>query len=276
VSADGKVSHIAVATAPKSTPWGPFTYKTQVTYQGANISNLYMSDPAVATMSFSHPGKRRDGTTNEYLTSRAGGPAAWLLWANGDYNNGGSGCGDLSIGLLDDVSMTELIDNPDESVSRIDILGIETLGTCEGTDHPYLEGPELYDLTQANVPLPGGDRRFMLVFSAKPSNRDQVMAYATASNLYGPYTYEGILMEASDSSWTNHGSIYADTSGPVSTANPFGIRFILFFHDDSGGTRHNRKMYAACLTFDLSDGRFAAATRPSSAPNLNNCAGFRA
>ena len=286
VSGDGRVSHIAVASVDKNMPWGPFTYEGRITYKGDALNNLYMSDPAIVTTSFNHPGQARNGETSDYLQSRAGGPATWLLWANGDWNNGGSGCGDLSIGLLNDVSMTELIDNPDESVSRIQINGIDALGTCSGANHPYIEGPELYDLTQVGLPLPGCDaigqncHRYMLFFSAKPAgSENQVLAYATASNIYGPYTYRDKIMAGTNTSWTNHGSIYADTRGVVhNTNNPFGIRFLLFFHDDTGGTDHHRKMYAQCLTYSLEERRFLTATRPPGpqAPNLNQCSGTTA
>lgn len=297
LSEDGHPSYIAVATsysARTNNPWGPFTYKQNITYLGADINPFlaqsfpngelpYMSDPAVATV-------RVDGR----------GPTTFLLWANGDYNPAPashSKCGGISIGQLDDEDFTNLVSTPWRPGSEVQINGIaQALGECSpGLGHPYLEGPEFYDLTQVNIPLPGqtgsvsGDP-YMLMFAAKPEKElvqgqgvpNQVLAYATAKTPIGPYTYRGILMDGSDTSWTNHGSIYATTvdDGPDIDTVP-DVRFLIFFHDESSPTQqepwHHRKARAACLTYDKSDRAFRKATRQpmadTSIPNLQACTG---
>ncbi len=270
VGSDGVTSHIGVSVA--TSPWGPFAYQKQITYNSQEIANLYMSDPSVFQSMGDHPGTTLTGTD----PTRLNGPARWLLWANGDYANGGSNCGGISIGLLDDASMSTLITDPNPASSEVQISGVNTLGTCTGKTRPYLEGAELYftnvwGFTMGVTPQNPNGRPYMMVFAAKPSNRDSVIAYATAEHPQGPYTYEGVLMEASTSSWTNQASIFADGGGPNGS-----LRLILFFHDDADNSgSHNRKVYATCLTFDRSDGRFVQATRPSATPNLNNCSGIR-
>lgn len=295
LSEDGHPSYIAVATSysgQSNNPWGPFTYKKNITYLGADINPFlaqnfpngelpYMSDPAVSTV-------RVDGR----------GPATFLLWANGDYNPGAHNkCGGISIGQLDDNDFTNLVSTPWRPGSEVQINGIAAaLGECSpGLGHPYLEGPEFYDLTQVNIPLPGtsatdsGDP-YMLMFAAKPEKElvagqgvpNQVLAYATAKTPIGPYTYRGILMDGSDTSWTNHGSIYATTvdDGPDADTIP-DVRFLIFFHDEIAATAaepwHHRKARTACLTYDKSDRAFRKVVRQiktdTSIPNLLTCTG---
>jgi hypothetical protein len=242
-----------------------------------------MSDPRVVTFGFSHPGDITPefSDDNEVLNSRQGGTATWL-WANGIWHNT-ERCGGISIGLLDETTMTRLYTDPDPAKSQIQINGLAAaFGSCnDASTDPYIEGPELYDLAGVGIPLPDNNHRFMLVFSVKPRDqmRNQVIAWATARTPMGPYTYRGTLMEHSSDSWTNQGSIWADSRAPVTETNPLGVRFILFYHDEAApaarGNRHNRKVYATCLTYDLSERRFLTASRPTSQPNLNNCAGIR-
>jgi hypothetical protein len=297
LSGNGHPSYIAVATSYwgsgpnvwENKPWGPFTYKKNITYRNADIpGTVYMSDPAVTTLAGTHP-PNPDGTN---LPS-----ATWLLWANGDWNDTThSNCGDLSIGRLDDDDFTDLVDDPDRASSRIVINGIADagFGVCAGTDHPYLEGPELYDLRDANLPVPCNlvatscndpsknpvSQPFALMFALKPEdNRNQVLAWASASNPKGPYTFRGVLMDPSANSWTNHGSIYLYTRINASTGHAEPV-FILFFHDDLGNNGippHNRQARATCLTYDRFARTFLKATRPTeppgSYPNLRNCVG---
>lgn len=281
---DTNVSHIGVSSA--SNPFDTFTYRGQIQYQGKNIANYYMSDPAIAVTGWNHPGDPdpEDGI-DEALEARRGGPATWLLWANGDYANNSSACGGLSIGLLDDKTMTRLLTDPNPDRTKnptwgdIRINGIgAALGTCQGLDRPYLEGPELYDLTQVGLPLPGGNREYVLFFSAKPEGgshgiSNQVLAWATASEITGPYTYEGILMDASDTSWTNHGSLYAETT--VDAEGKTAVRFIIFFHDTDSESHgnHNRRAHAACLVYDKNTRKFQVASRPATLPQLRSLSG---
>jgi hypothetical protein len=270
VGSDGVTSHIGVSRS--ASPWGPFTYLKQITYNNDDIDGYYMSDPSVFQSMGDHPGIGLAGAE----PTRLNGPARWLIWANGDYANGGSNCGGISIGLLDDASMSTLITDPNPATSEVQINGVNTLGTCTGKTRPYLEGAEMYFTNVwgftmgATTQNPNG-RPYLLVFAAKPSNRNSVIAYATAEHPRGPFTYEGVLMEASTTSWTNQASIFADGRGPGGS-----LRLILFFHDDADSSAsHNRKVYATCLTFDRSDGKFVQATRPASTPNLNSCSGIR-
>jgi hypothetical protein len=314
VSQDGRVSYIAVATnysdslTKGGNPWGQFRYKKNVTYKGAVIGTTYMSDPAVATLAHTHPVVNDlhdevvidqntgqpviDPNTGQPKVIAVYGPnhhpiadeATWLLWANGDNNQSSSTCGGISIGRLADDDFTDLVDDPARSVSEITVTGIEeTLGHCDGLHHPYMEGPELYDLTQAGVPLPCNtgppcgagsvSEPYMLFFAAKPripdDTRDQVLAWATASDVRGPYTYRGMIMDSSGSSWTNHGSITAGSSSAS------GLQFVLWYHDDvdSNARPHHRQARAACLTYDKSDRAFVTVVRPSTMPDLRTCVG---
>ena len=296
ISEDGHPSYIAVANtywadSTQANPWGPFKYKKNITYLGADINPWlaqsfpdgelpYMSDPAVTTVN---------------LAGR--GATTLLLWANGDYNNGAhhAKCGSISVGQLDDNDYTNLVSTPWRVGSQVHIDGIvPALGECApGVGHPYLEGPELYDLTQVNVPLPlhpttGQTQPYALFFAAKPefnpagsNNSNQVLAWATASHPLGPYTYRGVLMDGSETSWTNHGSIYATTidDGPDADTTP-DVRFLLFFHDESNtATPHNRKARALCMMYDKSDRSFLKVTRQpigmTTVPSLHTCQGFQ-
>jgi hypothetical protein len=270
ISGDNQVSYIAVAESTTK-PWGPFTYKKNVTWGGAQITDSYMSDPALSTIGWSHPiidENWRDSKTNRYPCKEnwvnchfSRDAATWLLWANGDNMNGSSkGCGGISIGWLRDGDLTDLVDNPNRQFSEVTINGIgAALGTCTDMDHPYEEGPELYDLTQVNVPLPhnpvtGESEPLALFMAVKPNGgthgaSNQVLAWASASNPRGPYTYRGILMEASNSSWTNHGNIIASTITVNDQSEP---RFIMFYHDepDRGSQdAYHRKARAVCLKY---------------------------
>jgi hypothetical protein len=89
-------------------------------------------------------------------------------------------------------------------------------------------------------------------------------------------------MDASTTSWTNHGSIYATTidDGPDADTTP-DVRFLMFFHDETptaAGT-HARKARVACLVYDKSDRSFLKVARQApndtSIPNLLACNGFR-
>jgi hypothetical protein len=271
-----------------------------------------MSDPAVATLADTHPiidNAYVDGDGNVVYPPDyhpTGGPATWLLWANGDYNGNNSNCGSLSIGRLNDNDLSDLVDDPTRIATPnfhgpadIAVLGVDTaLGTCQNTGHPYLEGPEIYDLGRladsahpAGVPLPNGNERFMLMFAAKPEptyyngvthvpsaragapHQNQVLAYATAANVRGPYTYRGLLMDSSTTSWTNHGSISFDQ---VEVNGQSQLRMILFYHDETPnpGGWHERKSRAVCLSWDISARKFVEATRPNATPDLRVCPGL--
>lgn len=284
-SQDGRISYIAVAstyndlTGGNNPPWGRFRYKKNITYRGRDTFQTYMSDPAVATLAGTHP------ITDDHPLADA---ATWLLWANGDNFGGGRYCGGISIGQLKDDDLTELTDDspPFRQSSEIVVNGIgDALGVCSSDgvtlNHPYMEGPELYDLNQVNVPVPanpttGKAEPFALFFAAKPADNgphpgNQVLAWASASNVRGPYTYRGIIMDSSDSSWTNHGSITASTiANPVTGQSE--PRFLLWFHDSDNDNRpHKRQARVACLQYSRSAASFLTVQRPATMPNINAC-----
>jgi len=288
-SQDGRISYIAVAstyndmTGGTNPPWGRFRYKKNLTFMGRDITDQYMSDPAVTTLGATHP------VTPDHPFRDA---ATWLVFADGDNFGGGVHCGGLSIVRLKDDDPTETADNP--KYAKIDVNGIDSaLGRCGDPadpstwlNHPYMEGPELYDLTQVNVPTPtnavtGQGEPYVLLFAAKPPDDprlqgshgggNQVLAWASSSEVRGPYTYRGIIMDSSDSSWTNHGSITASTiANPVTgDSEP---RFLLWFHDSVDDSRpHNRKARVACLQYSRQSTSFLTVPRPATMPNVNAC-----
>jgi hypothetical protein len=270
-------------TGGNNSPWGRFRYKKNVTFRGRDITDTYMSDPAVTTLAGTHP------VTDDHPFHDA---ATWLLFANGDNFGGGVHCGGLSIVQLKDDDFTETVSNP--HYAQIDVNGITgELGRCGDPDHPetwlnhpYMEGPELYDLTQVNVPLPtnpstGQSQPYVLFFAAKPPDDpklqgthgggNQVLAWASASTVTGPYTYRGIIMDSSDSSWTNHGSITASTIANPTTGQS-EPRFLLWFHDSDNDNRpHKRQARVACLQYSRSAASFLTVPRPASIPNISAC-----
>lgn len=323
IAADNHPAYIAVAStyyslnagggviSGNNSPWGPFKYWKNITYNGADLKDTYMSDPAIVTLADTHPiidnAYEDENGVIQYPPDYhpTGGPATWLLWANGDYNAPNPmDCGGLGIGRLNDNDFSDLVDDPRKTgipqprrhgPSDIYIQGVaEALGTCPNAFHPYMEGPELYDLTRLNLPLFNGNERFMLMFAAKPeatryiggdpnsassyvpsghanaASQNQVLAWATSSNVRGPYTYRGILMDSSTTSWTNHGSLYADT---ITVDGQSQLRIIMFFHDETmnAGGWHERKARAVCLRFSTSGRSFITASRPSTSPDLTQC-----
>ncbi len=274
-------SQIAYATS--GTSYGPFMYEGRITFlrppssgtiweQDTSIESLYMSDPFVFQSNAGYPsGYPASGSP----TFRQNGPARWLLWANGTWSN----CGGISIALLDDQSMSTVLDS-DGSLANNEIVidgwpnGFATGDQCQGKGRPYIEDPNVY-WTQPwgwafgtnSAPEP-----YMLVVPAQRQGTGQAIIYASAADPRGPYHYRGTLMDESDSSWTNQSSIVYDT-------NPSGQpRFMFFYHDDSGGTNHNRKTHVACLTLNGAPNggstRFNKVSRPSSTPDLTTCRAY--
>ena len=90
ISGDDQISYIAVAESTTK-PWGPFTYKKNITWGGGDIRDNYMSDPAVTTIGWSHPyidENWRDSKTNEYpakdLLSLVPGRGDLRAWCSSD------------------------------------------------------------------------------------------------------------------------------------------------------------------------------------------------
>jgi hypothetical protein len=161
------------------------------------------------------------------------------------------------------------------SKSALRIDGVDALGGCTPAGRgvrgarPYLRAPALFDLsamTSLPVGLPG---RYTLVFSAKPESVPadcavmhlgqpgtdyEVIAYATADAVAGPYTYRGIVMCGSATEWTNRATI-------AEFKTPGGLpRLVMIYHDGAVTDRvHNRKLHAECLM--VRDGRILTAHR---------------
>lgn len=212
-----------IGVSVSASPRGPFTYSQQIAVSG------YASDPHV------------------YVNS-SGSP--YLVYANGDYSN----CGGLSIAPLNKDMVTLA-----GSAQQITINGVSALGTCGSTGHPYLEGASLYNFGSAGFTT---STPYYLVFAAKPSNSNEVIAYATSSSPTGPFTYKGTIMGGSSTEWTNQASI-----------QKFGSSYIFAYHDGPTGT-HNRKTYFECLTFVTSGstvGNINPITRSTSNTGFTNC-----
>jgi hypothetical protein len=135
-----------------------------------------------------------------------------------------------------------------------------------------VEGASLFKFsdmtTRSGLPGP-----YTLVFAAKPANvpgecrnfgqpntANEVIAYATSSNVRGPYAYQGILMCGSSTEWTNQATI------TEMTTTTGAKRMVMIYHDGPAGV-HHRKLHAECLWFGA--GTFAMATRSTS--EFTNC-----
>ena len=121
---------------------------------------------------------------------------------------------------------------------------------------------------------------FLLVFAAKPTSTpsgcaanlgqpnsaNEVIAYATATSVTGPYTYKGILMCGSSTEWTNQATLM-----PLRTLFGNDTAIAMYYHDGPAGN-HNRKVHAQCLPFG--GGNFVATMRPVTAaqqPSFSSC-----
>jgi len=203
-------SHIGVSKSSFGSLSG-FTYVKQMSISG------YASDPSVI----------------EYSPSST----KYIVWANGDFNN----CGGLSIAQLDS-SMTDIVTSTAQQIS-ITGSGFTSLANCGSKGRPYLEGASLYYTGDWGTGAPGP---YLLVFAAKPTNGNEVIAYATASSATGTYTYKGVIMNGdSGSEFTNQASIQRnnDLTG-----------FYFIYHRGDGSSNHNRTVQGQCITF--SNGSF--------------------
>jgi hypothetical protein len=252
-----------------SGPFGPFTPMTRITNTMPDPNNFnqpwnggYASDPAIF-----HESVRGGGT--------------YLVFANGDTSS--RNCGNISIAALDTNTMS--ISNPQIiAINGIGALGVQS-GSCISTGMPYLEGASLYR-TDLSGWGPGAPGPYLLAFAAKPTSRpaacasnlgqpntaNEVIAYAVAPTVTGPYTYKGILMCGSSTEWTNQATLM-----PLKTADSVDgnvHRAIAMYYHDGPSGNHNRKVHAQCLAFG--GGNFAATMRPVSTsqgfmPSFTEC-----
>ncbi|MBO3751148.1 hypothetical protein J5X84_34175 [Streptosporangiaceae bacterium NEAU-GS5] len=239
-------SHVSsrIMMSTSNSPFGPFTTQHVVTF--AEGAAQYASDPEVA----------------------ADGASKAMFWVNGDLQS----CGEFMSAPLADDGFS--ISGRDTFAVQID--GIPSFyGSCHrantafpyAADYPYMEGPSVFKTADLAPDLTGLPGPFIMLIPMKPSGNPpecqvfgqpggnlSVIAYATAPNLRGPYTYQRILMCGSSTEWTNQAYLAEVTT---STGKK---RIALYYHD---GTPVNgnpmRKIHAECLWYG--GGTFAMATR---------------
>jgi beta-xylosidase len=194
----------------------------------------------------------------------------WLYYANGDNSN----CGGISYAKLLTSDMSRLATPPAEAVfTGFENSGLEKGPACGGFDRPYIEGPAVYRWDEIGAPweMPYW---YIMVFAAKPgdgvippgcSTDNEVIAYAGANSIDGPWDYQGIIMCGSEGEnggeWTNQASITPHTANNGKT--------LIAWHDGSGTDgKHNRRTHLSCVVWgaDLKIVRV-----PRSAWNLSNC-----
>jgi len=201
--------------------------------------------------------------TSNLWSTPAGSDDPYLVYANGDNSN----CGGISMGQLNHNDMMNFFSTPWQVV----IEGVDPgLGTCLG-GHPYMEGPALYSWDEVGAPweVPWW---YMLEFAVKPNagnapgcdSSNEAIAYATAWNVGGPYTYGGILMCGSSTEWTTQASIVHHVSND---------KILFAYHDGpqavsgNGGVPHARKTHLQCLTWN----GITPNVIPRSVWNMSNC-----
>lgn len=144
--------------------------------------------------------------------------------------------------------------------------GDQGLGTCTKTkrgsgliQRPYIEGGSLFRSDHWTFAAAGNQRPgpYVMVFAAKPSQTpgvckaggqpntaNEVIAYATASTVTGPYTYKGIIMCGSSTEWTNQATLMEVTSAAGEE------RLVMVYHDApnvAASQGQQRKLHSECL-----------------------------
>jgi hypothetical protein len=254
-------SRIGVWRSPQYNPFGPYEYRT---YMADDLG--YMSDPDVLVLPGGHPEANM-----------------LMIWATGVPRN----CGEFKTAWMDD-HRTLLTD----TVKTVTISGLSVLGKCDPdgpggpiapVDRPYVEGASLYKFDDPQMPGP-----YTLVFPVKPddtnndggddipkeckssaggpNNANSVIAYATATNPQGPYTYKGIIMCGSTTEWTNQATI---TKVDAWESN---APYVIAYHDSPASIKE-RKIHAECLF--AGGGKIAGVYRqPQNAQyGFNTCVG---
>jgi hypothetical protein len=237
---------------------------------GSEHDNLYMSDPEV--FSDQPLSSKYTNHSNDYL-----------LWADGDGSTCGSlslrkMTSPYEVEPFTQRSQAYLTINDLMTGNGVDggvggaappangQPGDQGLGTCEkkargsGTIfRPYIEGGSLFRSDHWTFTAAGNQRPgpYVLMFAAKPSETpgvckaggqpntaNEVIAYATASTVTGPYTYKGIIMCGSSTEWTNQATL-------VEVKNAAGKnRLVLVYHDApnvAASEGQQRKPHSECL-----------------------------
>jgi hypothetical protein len=238
-------SHVSsrIAMATSTSPFGPFTVQGTVGFSDGGFVQ-YASDPEVLT-------------DNGNQT---------LFWVNGD----GASCGEYMYAPMssDGLSVSG------RNTYALAINGIPSwYGSCHrantgypyAADYPYMEGASVFKTADLAPDLTGLPGPYILVMPVATPNQPpecqlfgggnhSVLAYATADNATGPYTYRGVLMCGSTTEWTNQAYL-AEV-----TASNGAKRIALYYHDGTvANGSPNRKLHAECLWYG--GGTFAMATR---------------
>jgi hypothetical protein len=199
------------------------------------------------------PGGRTYASDPDVIQTSGG---SFLFYANGD----GENCGTISVAQLNTTTMADVTNPQVLQVSGFEVLGgctESSKGQTPGLKHPlpYMEGPHVYDTSGWPTGAPGP---YLLVVPTKPSvmppecvlnvqgqpgTQNEVIAYATASSVAGPYTYQGILMCGSAQEYTDQASIVPIPKG--------GQRpLIMIYHDGPGANNgHHRTLHGECLPY---------------------------
>jgi hypothetical protein len=206
------IFRIGVATG--TSPAGPF--KAEPNY----IKGSYSIDPTVFTDT--------DGKSYLYFGGIWGGQLQ--RWSNGKYDAQGSKT-DLQLDSLPAIA------------PRMALMSNDMLSFAEPVREIKILDPE-------GKPLLGGDhdRRFFEAawmhkyndkyYLSYSTGDTHFIAYATGTSPYGPFTYQGVILNPVIG-WTNHHSI-AEVNG----------KWYLFYHDSvlSGGQTHLRSVKVTELT----------------------------
>lgn len=200
-----------IGVAVSDSPAGPFTPEPEP------IEGSYSIDPTVFTDT--------DGTSYMYFGGIWGGQLQ--RWRTGEYDSTG---------------VEPAADEPAIS-PRVAKMSDDMLGFAE-------EVRDIQILDESGEPLLAGDneRRFFEAawihkyndkyYFSYSTGDTHYIAYATGDNPYGPFTYQGVILNPVIG-WTNHHSIVE-----------FKGKWYLFYHDSSlsGGETHLRSIKVTELT----------------------------
>lgn len=199
------IFHIGVATS--ESPIGPFIAELQP------IQGSYSIDPAVF--------QDDDGIYYMYFGGIWGGQLE--KWVDGalDLNNDGAALTPRIARLSAD--MLEFAENP-RAVVINDTKGILMAGNH---DRRFFEGAWVF-------------KRNKIYYLTYSTGDTHYLVYATGDNPYGPFTYQGRILEPVEG-WTTHPSIFEHNG-----------QWYLAFHDTQmSGKTHLRNVKITLLTFNL-------------------------
>ena len=205
------IFQIGVATSDK--PEGPFIAEKQP------MKNSYSIDPCVF--------KDDDGKFYMYLGGIWGGQLQ--RWNNNKYDSSGANRKPEEPAILPRMSQM----NPDMKSLAGELKEIQLLDkngkafTEKDNDKRFFEGPWVFKYKG----------QYYFTYSTGDTHN---LCYATGSSPYGPFTYQGIILNPVVG-WTNHHSIIE-----------FKGKWYLFYHDSqlSGEQTHLRNVKVTALNFN--------------------------